>query len=121
MKQLVLNKRPARQDLPFLQMLSMFICKMQKGFNSDLQVRGKNYHIQTEDWGEQNPFVVTRVFCSGAVLKTIKTPYTEALRGGPAKISEAVKLALRQQHQRTLDQLLAGQLDTPGSSLRLRE
>lgn len=94
---------------------------MQKGFNSDIQVKGKPYHVQTEDWGAQNPFVVTRVFCSGAVIKTIKTPYAEALRGGPSSQIEAVKLALRQQHHRILDQLISGQLDAPGSSHRLRE
>jgi len=92
---------------------------MQKGFNSDLQVRGKSYHIQTEDWGQQNPFVVTRVFCGGAVLKTFKTPYAEALRGGPTNQAEAVRLALRQQHHRILDQLLSGQLEASATSSRM--
>jgi hypothetical protein len=84
---------------------------MQKGYNSDIQVRGKNYHVQTEDWGQQNPFLVTRVFCNGAVLKTIKTAYSDALRGGPINDREALRLALRQQHNRILDQLLSGQLE----------
>jgi len=84
---------------------------MQKGHNSDIQVRGKSYHVQTEDWGQLNPFVVTRVFCNGAVLKTIKTTYTEALRGGPMGDQNAIRLALRQQHNRILDQLVSGQLE----------
>jgi hypothetical protein len=49
---------------------------MVKGLNSDLIIRGKKFHIQTEDWGRENPFLVTKVFCDGAVLRTIKTPYT---------------------------------------------
>jgi hypothetical protein len=92
---------------------------MQKGFNSDIQVKGKPFHIQTEDWGSQKPFVVTRVFCAGAVVKTIKTPYAEALRGGPTNQTEAVKLALRQQHHRILDQLISGQLDLCATSSRV--
>lgn len=87
---------------------------MQKGHNSDIQVRGRSYHVQTEDWGTGNPFIVTRVFCGGAVMKTIKIPYTEALRGGPVNDFEAVKLALRQQHHRILDQLVSGQLEARG-------
>jgi hypothetical protein len=53
---------------------------MQKGHNSDINVRGKSYHVQTEDWGSENPFIVSRIFCDGAVLKTIKTSHSEALK-----------------------------------------
>lgn len=84
---------------------------MQKGYNSDIQVRGKSYHVQTEDWGTQNPFLVTRIFCNGAVMKTFKTSYSDALRGGPVNDLEAIRLALRQQHNRILDQLVSGQLE----------
>lgn len=84
---------------------------MQKGFNSDIQVRGQSLHVQTEDWGSGNPFLVTRVFSGGAVLKTIKISHDEALRGGPRSTEEGLKLALRQQHNRILDQLLRGQLE----------
>jgi hypothetical protein len=83
---------------------------MQKGLNSDIQVRGKSYHVQTEDWGDKNPFLVSRVFVGGAVLKTIKTPYEEALRTESLLNSEAVRNALRKQHHRVLDQLLAGSI-----------
>jgi hypothetical protein len=83
---------------------------MMKGFNSDIQVRGKSYHVQTEDWGKENPFLVSRVFCNGAVLKTIKTPYEEALRGGPSRDVDGIKLALRQQHNRVVDDVFSGTL-----------
>lgn len=81
---------------------------MQKGFNSDITVRGQKYHIQTEDWGTQNPFVVSRVFCNGAVLKTIKTPYNLILQKGPVSGMEAIKLALQDQHNRIIDVLMSG-------------
>ena len=84
---------------------------MQKGYNSDIQVRDKTYHVQTEDWGHQNPFLVTRIFLNGAVLKTVKVTYADALRGGPVNDLNAIRLALRQQHHRILDQLVSGQLE----------
>lgn len=81
---------------------------MQKGFNSDITVRGQKYHIQTEDWGLQNPYLVSRIFCNGAVLKTIKTPYDTVLRLGSSQSTEAIKLALRRQHSTIIDTLMAG-------------
>jgi hypothetical protein len=81
---------------------------MQKGFNSDITVRGQKYHIQTEDWGMGNPFLVSRIFCNGAVMKTIKTPYDFVLKTGPAHKDDAIKLALHKQHSGIIDTLMAG-------------
>jgi len=72
---------------------------VQKGLNTDLNLRGQSYHIQTEDWGKQNPYIVTRIFCNGAVLKTIKTPYEQAFRMGSISDSDSILQALRRQHQ----------------------
>ncbi len=83
---------------------------MQKGHNSDLTVRGKSYHVQTEDWGKDNPFIVSRIFCDGAVVKTVKTPHSEALKTGPVKTSEALQKALKSQHHQILDQLMSGKI-----------
>ena len=81
---------------------------MHKGFNSDITVRGQKFHIQTEDWGAQNPFVVSRIFSNGAVLKTIKTPYENILKTGPRSEDEAIKLALQKQHHQVIERLMAG-------------
>ncbi|WP_347355910.1 hypothetical protein [Bdellovibrio sp.] len=83
---------------------------VQKGFNSDITVRGQKYHIQTEDWGVQNPYLVSRIFCNGAVLKTIKTPYDTVLKLGSTQSEEAIKLALRRQHSTVIDTLMAGSM-----------
>ncbi|WP_235046211.1 hypothetical protein [Bdellovibrio bacteriovorus] len=84
--------------------------QVQKGFNSDITVRGQKYHIQTEDWGTQNPYLVSRIFCNGAVMKTIKTPYDTVLKLGSVQSEEAIKLALRRQHTTIIDTLMAGSL-----------
>lgn len=83
---------------------------MLKGYNTDLNVRGQSYHVQTEDWGVQNPFLVTRIFKNGAVLKTVKVSHDEALRSGPVLSAGGLERALKSQHQRILDQLMSGSL-----------
>lgn len=83
---------------------------MQKGFNSDLNLDNSHVHIQTEDWGSVNPFIVTRVFKNGAVIQTVKTPYEEVLPLGPISDEQAIRLAMKVQHQKILDHLLSGQI-----------
>jgi hypothetical protein len=83
---------------------------MQKGFNSDVTVRGQKFHVQTEDWGLKNPFLVSRIFSNGAVIKTIKTSYDTALQASAAREEEAIKMALRRQHTDIIDVLMAGKM-----------
>ncbi len=83
---------------------------MQKGFNSDVDYDGGNYHIQSEDWGFDNPFLVSRVYLNGAVVKNIKTSYRDILKPSSYKDPRAIRLALIAQHQHVLDQLVSGQL-----------
>lgn len=83
---------------------------MQKGFNSDIRINGLTYHVQTEDWGLANPFLVSQVFYNGAVVKSVKTAYTDVLPKGPASESRAIHLAMQFQHQKILDLLVSGQL-----------
>lgn len=74
-------------------------------------MHGLSYHIQTEDWGRNNPYFVTQVFCNGAVLKSWKTSYWHVLPKGTVSEPQAIRLALRQQHQQILDRILSGQFD----------
>jgi hypothetical protein len=81
-----------------------------KGFNSDVTAQGQTYHVQTEDWGFSNPFVVSRVFLHGAVVKSIKTPYQQIHSDVRRLDSATITHALREQHQKILDLLVSGQL-----------
>jgi hypothetical protein len=83
---------------------------VEKGFNSDVSFKGGAYHVQTEDWGRKNPFLVSRVFRDGAVVKSIKTAYEEILSRGPDSEARAIQFAMKVQHQQILDLLLSGQL-----------
>lgn len=83
---------------------------MLKGYNSDINVKGRMYHVQSEDWGLKNPFLVSRVFHNGAVVKTFKISYEEALRGQPQRTLEILAGALQRQHSDIVDRLMTGAL-----------
>jgi hypothetical protein len=83
---------------------------MQKGYNSDINLQGSQYHVQTEDWGSGNPFFVTQVFRSGAVVRTFRIPYTKVLPHGLSSDAQSIRIALETQHKSILDLLVSGQL-----------
>lgn len=66
--------------------------------------------MQTEDWGNANPYLVSRVYQNGAVVKSIKTPYGEIFGQEEGGDPSNIRLAMRIQHQKILDLLLSGQL-----------
>ena len=71
---------------------------MVQGLNTDFYLDGKHYHLQTEDWGAEKPFLVTRLYCQGAVLKTLKRSYVDIF--GTTRISsDVVRVALKHQHE----------------------
>jgi hypothetical protein len=83
---------------------------VEKGFNSDVAYLGSNFHVQTEDWGLENPYLVSRVYRDGAVVKSIKTAYKEILPTSQMREAEMIRLAMKFQHKKILDLLLSGQL-----------
>ena len=72
---------------------------MLKGYNSDLHINGIHYHIQTEDWGQKNPFLVSHVFKNGAVVKKIKTAYKEVIPEKDITNNKFIYLAMKWQHE----------------------
>lgn len=83
---------------------------MEKGFNTDIQLNGTKYHIQTEDWGLKHKLIVSQIYCSGAVVKSIKTSYEKIFSKGPKSDVQTIRLAIREQHNEILDLLISGQL-----------
>ena len=83
---------------------------MRRGHNTDIRVQGEGYHVQTEDWGSENPYIVTRVYKNGAVIRSIKRCYKKALALSPSSLHEAIDIALTEQHKKILDLLQSGQL-----------
>lgn len=83
---------------------------MEAGLNSDITINNRDFHIQTEDWGWDNPFIVTKIFSQGAVLKSYKIPYQTVLKS-PIPSNQSIRMALEKQHQQILDRLISGHID----------
>ncbi len=56
-------------------------CSVQIGYNNDVEYRGKTFHIQTEDRGEEAAEIETQIFHAGAILDTSIISYEKALDG----------------------------------------
>ena len=83
---------------------------MEAGLNSDITIGQRAFHIQTEDWGWDNPFIVTKIFSQGAVLKSYKMPYQTVLQS-PFASDQSIRTAIEKQHKEILDRLISGHID----------
>lgn len=81
---------------------------MLKGRNTDLKYGDQNYHIQTEDWGVLNPYIVTRIFNSGRVIYTIKTDYKAWIERKIEGLGDKLQEALNLQHDDTIQEVRSG-------------
>lgn len=70
------------------------------GENSDLFIKGMKIHIQTEDWGDKDQSLVSRIFKNGAVIKTYKLSYDKI---PDSKNPVERRKALIQLHQLVID------------------
>ena len=70
------------------------------GLNTNVMHAGAEYHVQTEDLGQENPYVLTLVFREGAIVAREKVNYGEALGKGASEAQ--VKRFMDQQHQRVI-------------------
>ncbi len=82
---------------------------MEAGLNSDIKVGHQDFHVQTEDWGWDNPFIVTKIFSQGAVIKSFKIPYQELLKS-PFPTEQSIRIAIERQHKEILDRLISGHI-----------
>lgn len=81
---------------------------MLKGQNTDLEIDGRQFHVQTEDWGKENPFIVTRIFNAGKVIYTIKTDYASWVNSEIIEFESKLQKALEIQHDDTINEVRSG-------------
>jgi hypothetical protein len=74
--------------------------KMVTGENSDLFINGHKVHVQTEDWGADKQYLMSRVFKNGSVFKTFRLAYEkiEKVESEPIRRAALVKF-----HQTIID------------------
>ena len=80
------------------------------GFNTDIKHGDRVFHVQTEDKGEDNPFVESLVYVGGEIIASKKTPYGDAItRGGG---TAAVQEMMESQHRKMIAAVQRGRFDT---------
>ena len=79
------------------------------GYNTNVPYKGKQYHVQTEDSGIGHPFIITLLYCQGAILRSVKTGYSHII-GRPDFEAELRKI-MKQQHREMIKELITGRCD----------
>lgn len=79
---------------------------MLHGINTNVEISGETYHVQTEDYGVDNPVVVTLVYRGGAIVSSRRTNYADMLDKPEA--GSLVKRLVQDQHGQMLSELRSG-------------
>ena len=74
---------------------------MISGFNTEIQVDGETFHLQTEDKGIENPIVETLVYKGGGeIIASRRTSYRELI--GEGYSTDKIVELMRKQHKEIL-------------------
>ena len=79
---------------------------MLTGYNTDIKHEGVIYHVQTEDGGTDNPFIVSLIYQGGRILASRKTSYTHLL--GTDDFISKLRNLLEHQHKVMIKAILTG-------------
>ena len=83
---------------------------MLTGYNTDIKHEGIIYHVQTEDGGTENPFIVSLVYRGGRILASKKTSYAQIL--GTSDLLTRLRDLLENQHRAMIKAILTGSIAT---------
>lgn len=83
---------------------------MSSGFNTDVRVGDRVFHVQTEDRGPSHPVIDTAIYQQGRVVHRHSTNY-EHLTVSVELNDEALRHRVADQHKFIIDELRAGALD----------
>ncbi len=79
------------------------------GYNTNVPYKGQQYHVQTEDSGLANPFIVTLLYHKGEILRSARTSYAHII-GHPDFETELREL-MKTQHREMIKYLITGKSD----------
>jgi hypothetical protein len=79
---------------------------MLTGFNTNVPYKGKTYHVQTEDTGENSATVTTLLYFEGTILSRKSFDYKDQLEASDWK--DTVSAQMKQQHIGMIKELLSG-------------
>lgn len=83
---------------------------MSSGFNTDVRVGERVYHVQTEDRGPNRPVIDTMVYQNGRVVHRRNSNY-ERFLDSPEFTHEELRERVEEQHRCVIEDLRAGNLN----------
>lgn len=83
---------------------------MVSGFNTEIEIEGTVFHIQTEAWKERG--IETSVYVKGAVVHSLKTPHSD-LSGAQDDTDQQFMHQIETQHRQVIAQIRAGEIRPP--------
>ncbi|KIH76299.1 hypothetical protein SAMN05660860_00070 [Geoalkalibacter ferrihydriticus] len=79
------------------------------GFNHNVRYEGELYHVQTEDGGQKNPFIITLLYRGGTIIASKKTSYADIIKAD--RLASVVEDLMKEQHKTMLRRLKDGGFD----------
>jgi len=86
---------------------------MLHGYNNDIEYRGKEFHIQTEDLGESVGKIEAQIFHEGQILDTETVSYESVMEntGEEDNLEAKLKSLLQATHKGLYERLVSGEYD----------
>ena len=79
------------------------------GYNHNIKYKGRVYHVQTEDNGRSNPYIVSHLFIGGNIIASKRTSYLDiSLNENAQSITRDM---MQEQHKTMVKDLLSGAYD----------
>jgi hypothetical protein len=88
---------------------------MSSGFNTDIRVGQRVFHVQTEDRGPSRPVIDTMVYQNGRVLHRRSCDYRE-FKDSPDFNADALHDRVQQQHKNVIEDLRSGAIGTDAAA-----
>ncbi len=79
------------------------------GFNHNVRYRGEVFHVQTEDSGLANPYIMTLLYLGGTIISSKKTSYDDIIK--MENLEQVIEELMKEQHKGMLLRLKAGDFD----------
>ena len=83
---------------------------MSSGFNTDVRVGDRVFHVQTEDRGPNHPVIDTTVYQNGRVFHRQASDYQQFKDSGEFS-DELLRQRVQEQHRTVIEDLRGGRLD----------
>lgn len=80
------------------------------GYNQNINYKGVTFHVQTEDNGVKNPYIVTHIFISGNIIATKKTSYMDIVK--IENIEEVLRELMEEQQREMVQKIQNGEFDS---------